>query len=526
MGNGYFVVSLDFEGLWGSIGGLSEGTVRGFANRVSKDDEVVSKLLALFTKYDIHCTWAVVGALACKDKDEVLALLKKDVRYDVWNLSIKEYVRAIDRPEVYFFPKLIAQVRDTAGQEIGSHTFIHFYANEKGATVDMLRQEMELSRKVMDGLWIKARTLIMPRNQVEGLDNEVLKDTGFTVVRGRAGGPLKPVMVKKVLNFADAYFPLIRRPFTLSDIGKDGIQNVKASILFRPYFKKLAFLEPLKLLRIKLAMKRAAKRSECFHLWFHPHNVANDMDRNFETLEKIFKYYQKLNIKYCMQSVTMAECAEKAMEYEKKKSNGGLYGLAHKLQAGMPWLWNMVELGNATVFSFQQRCCLKNMLPLLKKHDDRFTVREVEQKDVEKLAVFFSEQPEEAFTFFKPHGFDAKSLMTLVKRKSFLMFLVKDEEEIVGYFFLRCFANGNAFKGRIVDYRRRNQGIAKLMGNVINEVVLHLGLRLFTTISPENYASLASTKAVNDIKIVRTLENGYYMIECAPKKPAGGNFTS
>ena len=55
------------------------------------------------------------------------------------------------------------------------------------------------------------------------------------------------------------------------------------------------------------------------------------------------------------------------------------------------------------------------------------------------------------------------------------------------------------------------------MGKAINEMAMHLGLRIFTTISPDNYASLASTKAVNDIKIVKTLENGYYYIECTPK---------
>lgn len=199
-----------------------------------------------------------------------------------------------------------------------------------------------------------------------------------------------------------------------------------------------------------------------------------------------------------------------------------LYNIAHNLQEGMPWLWDMVEWGNSTLFSIQHRGSLNKLLPLMKKYDGRFIVREVEQKDVEKLSVFFSEQPEEAFTFFKPHGFDTNSLSKLVKRKSFLMFKVSDGEEIVGYFFLRCFANRNAFKGRMVDYRRRNQGIAKLMGNVINDVVLTLDLRLFTTISPENYSSLASTKAVNDIKIVRTLENGYYYIECTPKTPSGG----
>lgn len=170
----------------------------------------------------------------------------------------------------------------------------------------------------------------------------------------------------------------------------------------------------------------------------------------------------------------------------------------------------------------QHRRGLKEIPALLEKYTDRFRVTVAAKEDAAAMERFFKRQPEEAFKFFHPHEFDEKSLLKLIRRKSFLMFLVKDGEEIVGYFFLRCFANGNTFKGRIVDAGRRNQGIAKLMGNVINEVVLYLGLRLFTTISPENYASLASTKAVNDIKIVRTLENGYYYIECTPKSAGGG----
>lgn len=38
------------------------------------------------------------------------------------------------------------------------------------------------------------------------------------------------------------------------------------------------------------------------------------------------------------------------------------------------------------------------------------------------------------------------------------------------------------------------------------------------SISPENYASLASTKASNEIKIHKTLENGDYYIEFLEKK--------
>lgn len=195
-----------------------------------------------------------------------------------------------------------------------------------------------------------------------------------------------------------------------------------------------------------------------------------------------------------------------------------LYEITHYIQAKMPWVWNMVEWGNAEVFSAVYHKGLKNLPSIVEKHNnEKFCVSLATKDDAKSLAHFFKEQPAEAFQFFKPHNFSERSLLKLIKRKSFLMFLVKDREEIVGYFFLRCFANGNAFKGRIVDAQRRNQGIAKLMGNVINDVVLHLGLKLFTTISPENYSSLASTKAVNDIRIVKVLENGYYYIECTPK---------
>lgn len=193
-----------------------------------------------------------------------------------------------------------------------------------------------------------------------------------------------------------------------------------------------------------------------------------------------------------------------------------LYELTHYIQSHLSWVWNIVEWGNSEVFSLMHRN-LKAIPQLLEKYSDRFSVTQASIDDATALAYFFKEQPEEAFKFFHPHEFDEKTLKKLIRRKSFLMFVVKDSDKIVGYFFLRCFANGTAFKGRMVDSRYRNQGIGKQMGLVMNEIVLHLGVRLFTTISPENYASLASVKAVNDIKIVRTLDNGYYYIECTPK---------
>ena len=105
----------------------------------------------------------------------------------------------------------------------------------------------------------------------------------------------------------------------------------------------------------------------------------------------------------------------------------------------------------------------------------------------------------------------------MVNNKAFLTFLVLSDNELVGYFFLRAFVNGKCFRGKMVHKDLQGRGIAKLMGVAMTKVSQHLDLRMFGSISPENYASMASAKASNEIKIHKTLENGYYYIEFLPK---------
>ena len=194
-----------------------------------------------------------------------------------------------------------------------------------------------------------------------------------------------------------------------------------------------------------------------------------------------------------------------------------LYKLAHILRDKFGFLWNIIEWLNALVFAMTHRAVLKKVPELLQGFSDKFTLRLAEPADAAPLATFFAEQPEEAFKFFRPHEFDEKTLLKIIKNKAFLTFLVLDGEKIVGYFFMRCFVNGKSFRGKIVDYRYRGKGIAKLQGLAATKVATLLGVRVFGTISPENYASLASSKAVNETRILKTLDNGYYYIEYLPK---------
>ncbi len=195
-----------------------------------------------------------------------------------------------------------------------------------------------------------------------------------------------------------------------------------------------------------------------------------------------------------------------------------LYKLAHILRDKFGFLWNIIEWCNALVFALTHRAALKKIPEILQDFSDKFTLRLAEPTDAAPLAAFFAEQPEEAFKFFKPHVFDEKTLSKIIRNRAFLTFLVLDGEKIVGYFFLRCFVNGKSFRGKIVDYRYRGKGIAKLQGLAATKVASALEMRVFGTISPENYASLASSKAVNETRIIKTLENGYYYIEYLPKR--------
>jgi hypothetical protein len=195
-----------------------------------------------------------------------------------------------------------------------------------------------------------------------------------------------------------------------------------------------------------------------------------------------------------------------------------LYKLAHILKERFGFIWDFVEWGNATVFSLIHRQQLKSIPQVLADCSGEYQFRLAKPTDVSTLVTFFANQPEEAYEFFKPHDFDAKAIKKVIANKAFQTIIVWHDKTIVGYFFLRCFINGKCFRGKIVDKNWQGRGIAKQMGIVMTKVSQALGMRMFGSISPENYASLASAKASNEIKIHQTLDNGYYYIEFLPKQ--------
>ena len=192
-----------------------------------------------------------------------------------------------------------------------------------------------------------------------------------------------------------------------------------------------------------------------------------------------------------------------------------LYKVAHILRDKLGWLWNIIEKINSWLFLLRYGKRLKAFS--FSTVPDGYDILPLSGVPIDKMVAFFEQQPEESYTFFHPHGFDATSIKKIQMNRSFLAYVLLENNNIVGYVFLRSFFTGKCFRGKMVDYQHRGKGLAKILGMIANEIAFNIGLRMFATVSPENIASFASTKAVNEIKIIKQMPNGDYLIEELPK---------
>ena len=190
-----------------------------------------------------------------------------------------------------------------------------------------------------------------------------------------------------------------------------------------------------------------------------------------------------------------------------------LYKIAHLLRDKLSWLWNIIEWINGVFFNIRYGKKLKafsfTTIP------NGYAIVPIKNRQTSELVAFFEHQPEEAFTFFRPHGFDTKSIKRVQRNKAFLGYVLLDKENynIAGYCFNRCFFHGQGFRGRMVDIDYRGKGLGTAMNKILNEVGFRIGLRLFETVSKDNVASYRSAISASNVRVVKELEHNELYLE-------------
>lgn len=190
-----------------------------------------------------------------------------------------------------------------------------------------------------------------------------------------------------------------------------------------------------------------------------------------------------------------------------------LYKIAHTIRDNSRWLWSIVEWANGLVFSKLYGKKLKSIT--FSTVPCGYVLLPIRELAIDQLVKFFAHQPEEAFTYFHPHGFDIKSLKRLQQNKAFLGYVLLDKsnDKIAGYCFNRCFFHGQGFRGRMVDIDYRGKGLGTAMNKILNEVGFGIGLKLFETVSKENVASYSSALSASKVKVIKEMEGNIVFLE-------------
>jgi hypothetical protein len=269
--NARVVVSLDFELRWGMYDALGDDPAR-YRRPLLGVREVVPRLLEWLAKNRVPATWATVGALACAGWDEFESRAPPSPAYTAPSLRrTPEYHRVDPSGELHFAPDLVALVRATPGQELGSHTFAHVFMHEPGFT----REDAEADADAVAALFVdrwgeRPVSFVFPRNQVRFTD--VLAARGVRVWREnpraffwreRKGAEQSRAL--RALRLVDALGPLGRRTYPEAEH--------RAS-----HFLRLSLPTPLWRLHVRRLARDAARlrEGEVLHLWSHPHNLGDD----------------------------------------------------------------------------------------------------------------------------------------------------------------------------------------------------------------------------------------------------------
>ena len=231
MTKGKFLISLDFELMWGVRDQL---TLKSYGKNILGVQSVIPKTLSVFNKYDIKGTFSIVGFLFLKNKLDILANIPDSIpRYIDKNLSpYNGYFNDLEptnSQDLYHFAQdLIKLICKDKNQEIGTHTFSHYYCLEKGQNSNDFRADIKKAIKIANDWNLRLTSLIFPRNQLNDYYLKICEELGIICYCGnekswlyKAQDITKEKLIRKIFRFIDAYINISgQNCYSLSDLKK------------------------------------------------------------------------------------------------------------------------------------------------------------------------------------------------------------------------------------------------------------------------------------------------------------------
>ena len=333
VGFGALVLSLDFELWWGVRERSASGSEQ--VARLTGARNAVPRMLELFEEFGVAATWATVGFLFLKSRQEVDALAPR-LRPAYRDPRLSPYADSWGSGEsddpFRFAPSLVRAIRRTPRQEIATHTFSHYYCGEEGQTRESFAADIEAARRAAELHDVQLRSIVFPRNQHNPEYDDILLEQGIRAFRGNprtgswefADAQQSRHGWKRLGRLLESYAGSSRgNTIEWSDVPQpSGLSEVRASGMLRPYHPSLHYLERARLSRISRTLRYAARRGRILHLWWHPHNFGVHTDENLAFLRRILEEYGVCRERWGMRSMSMADVDDVVRGEEPVRQNG------------------------------------------------------------------------------------------------------------------------------------------------------------------------------------------------------------
>lgn len=326
--NGIFSISLDFELHWGCFESMqlnSANEEQYFFNT----RKVIPSMIDLFVANEIQVTWATVGMLFHQSQMEWQQQQPHPLpTFNNPAVSAYEWIKANgfkgEKDPFHFAPELVNAIIAAPGQELGTHTYAHYYCLEEGQQPDQFRADLAKAIALAKARGVDIRSLVFPRNQFNENYLSVCAELGISSVRSSPdiwywSPATRSSLLKKAFRTGDAYLPFSPiRPVKVSTLFQQSTAlplQLPASRLYRAWKPGKPFLNQLKLKRILHEMTDAAKHQYYYHLWWHPHNFGNHPQECMKELVIILAHFHRLKQQYGWLSLNMESTTELILEH-------------------------------------------------------------------------------------------------------------------------------------------------------------------------------------------------------------------
>lgn len=311
---GLFLLSLDLELGWGYRGARLD---RSLTRRIQRARDAAPRLLELLQKFNVRATWATVSALALSGADELFAFdevptvraLERGGR-----AGLSEQVPRL--PECYFFPEFVEHLSSLPDQEVGGHTLTHLSCDR--ATTERcaaFSAELDACQAIAARRGQRLASLVFPGNHYSGPFLQIARRAGFVCYRGDrfVSGSESPSLVRRCLGRGARLMDAYLGPPRASEVNLGpGLLNVPGDRFLR--VEDGALLGRAHRGRIQKEIELVARSGGAYHLWFHPHNLADDASFAFDQLSAVLGTFAEQAVRGSLSSVTMAGAAAALLE--------------------------------------------------------------------------------------------------------------------------------------------------------------------------------------------------------------------